>query len=109
MYRVRPRDDEAYVRSDEDVRDKELVLTDDDFEEMLNTKIGGRDAETATQRTHAGDGKATHEEALQRLLKILVKSGRRREAKKRYTYFTEQLEKDMGLEPLPSTQAILDT
>lgn len=51
----------------------------------------------------------THEEALQLLLKDLVKAGRKREAKKRYQQFAEALKTEMRLEPLEETRALLET
>ena len=42
LYRVRPRDEDEYVRPDEDVSDQELVLTHGDLEEALtNNTLGG--------------------------------------------------------------------
>ena len=49
-----------------------------------------------------------HEEALQNLLKQLVKRGRRREARGRFYKFEELLKEEMGLEPLKETRAILN-
>ncbi len=49
-----------------------------------------------------------HEESLQTLLQLLVRRGRKREARGRYLAFKEQLAKDMGLEPLDETQRILN-
>ena len=62
VYRVRPRDGDEEVRSDEDVIDEELVLTHDDLQEALQTQIGGKDSEHPLGRTSADAGKATHEE-----------------------------------------------
>ena len=44
IYRVRPRDSaEEMQASDEDVSDEELVLEVEDLEEVLQTRIGGRE------------------------------------------------------------------
>ena len=50
-----------------------------------------------------------HEEALQVLLKTLLARGRKREARRRYRKFAQQLEEDMGLTPLEATRVILET
>ncbi len=48
-----------------------------------------------------------HEESLQQLLKLLIRRGRKREARQRYQKFAEQLEQELGLEPLGETQALI--
>lgn len=50
---------------------------------------------------------ACHEDALQLLLKMLLKRGRRLEATKRFQKFARILKSEMGLEPLPTTQELL--
>lgn len=47
-----------------------------------------------------------HEEALQELLKGLLKRGRRQEAVRRYQEFERRLQDEMGLEPLEETAAL---
>jgi DNA-binding SARP family transcriptional activator len=49
-----------------------------------------------------------HEEALQRLLAILLSRGRRREARRRYHAFAERLRRELALEPLPETRALVE-
>lgn len=48
-----------------------------------------------------------HEEALQRLLRGLLRRGRRREALGRYRAFEARLRDELDLEPLPETRALL--
>lgn len=48
-----------------------------------------------------------YEEALQKLLGILVQRGRRREAFKHYRAFSRQLKEEMGLEPMHETKALV--
>ena len=60
VYRVRPRDPNEDVRSDEDLSDQESEVREDDLEEALKTRIGGRDKNTETKQQD--DGKATHED-----------------------------------------------
>ncbi len=48
-----------------------------------------------------------HEGALQALLKLLLKRGRRKEAGRRYEAFAERLREETALEPLPETRRIL--
>ncbi len=47
-----------------------------------------------------------HEQALQVVLGAYVKYGRRAEALRTYQLFTERLQSELGLEPLPETQAL---
>lgn len=47
------------------------------------------------------------EDALQRLLRLLLARGRRYEAQRRYDAFAQQLKDELGLEPLPETRALL--
>lgn len=49
-----------------------------------------------------------HEEALQQLLKLLIRRGRKREARQRYQKFAERLEAELGLEPLEETQVLIN-
>lgn len=49
-----------------------------------------------------------HERALQGLLRLLLRRGRRREVHRRYRAFADQLEKELGLEPLPETTSLLE-
>ena len=48
-----------------------------------------------------------HEGALQALLRLLLKRGRRKEAGRRYGAFAERLREETALEPLPETRRIL--
>ena len=48
-----------------------------------------------------------HEEALQSLLKQLVKRGRRRDARGRFDRFALRLREELGLEPLAETKSVL--
>jgi DNA-binding SARP family transcriptional activator len=48
-----------------------------------------------------------HEEALQLLLRGLLRRGRRREARERYQRFEARLREELDLEPLPETAALL--
>jgi hypothetical protein len=48
-----------------------------------------------------------HEEALQALLKQLLKRGRKRDARQHYRAFKERLYENMQLEPLAETQRIV--
>lgn len=49
-----------------------------------------------------------HEEALQAVLKQLQVKGRKREAKQRYKKFAQLLKKELALEPLDETKALVD-
>lgn len=48
-----------------------------------------------------------HEEALSKLLELLLKSGRKVSALRRYREFAERLKAELGLEPAPQTQQML--
>lgn len=50
-----------------------------------------------------------NEDALQELIKHLLKRGRRQEAGRRYQAFCTRLTSEMGLQPLPETSALLET
>ena len=49
-----------------------------------------------------------HEDALQALLRQLLRRGRRREARRRYQRFADLLAEEMGLEPLAETRRLLE-
>ncbi|MCL6528020.1 MAG: transcriptional regulator [Thermaceae bacterium] len=49
-----------------------------------------------------------HEEALSRLLRLLIQSGRRSRAQRRYQAFARRLEADLGLEPPLELRGLLD-
>lgn len=69
----------------------------------------------ASDETRASEGylrrvlelEPLHEEALQMLLRGLLRRGRRREALERYRRFEVQLREELDLEPLPETAALL--
>jgi DNA-binding SARP family transcriptional activator len=64
-----------------------------------------QDAETALEWLL--DHEPTHETAFGKLLELLVRSGRRLSAERRYRQFAEQLRNDVGLEPNPEISRIL--
>lgn len=63
--------------------------------------------EASTYLTRVMELEPLHEEALQGLLTWLLAHGRRREAQQRYRQFQKILDEELGLEPLPETQALL--
>ena len=52
VYRIRPRDIEDDILSDEDFDDEELELTEADLARALETRIGGRDSKGKNQSEH---------------------------------------------------------
>ena len=54
VFRVRPRDQDEDMRSDEDVDDESLILTAKDLQQALKTRIGGHRTEGDTNNTATG-------------------------------------------------------
>jgi DNA-binding SARP family transcriptional activator len=83
-------------------------------EEVGELLVGaGRDAATAPDDAvrylqRALELEPLHEDALQALLKLLLRRGRRREARRRYAAFVETLRDELGLEPLEATRALIE-
>ena len=67
VFRVRPRDQDEDVRSDEDVDDEELILTTSDLNQALKTRIGGQHTEGETKQERRRGVK-------RRMKRILVKA-----------------------------------
>lgn len=95
-----------YVNNIDDFRE---VLRQDVIECLFDNSSKASDDTARRYLERIMELDANHEEALQALLKLLLKKGRRHEAMKRYKKFEMHLKAEMGLEPLPSTQAILNT
>jgi DNA-binding SARP family transcriptional activator len=80
------------------------------LEAMLEhtTKIASTDPQAAeTALEWLLDHEPGHETAFGKLLELLVRSGRRLSAERRYRQFAEQLRNDVGLEPGPEISRIL--
>jgi DNA-binding SARP family transcriptional activator len=83
----------------------------DDVGELLVS--AGRDAVTDPDDAvrylqRALELEPLHEDALQALLKLLLRRGRRREARRRYAAFVETLQSELGLEPLEATRTLIE-
>ena len=82
-------------------------------------RLRGRAAEVVFGSVEAGDPQAEdtlewilgldplHEEAFSKLLELLIKSGRKVSAQRRYRDFAARLKAELGLEPAPKTQQML--
>jgi DNA-binding SARP family transcriptional activator len=92
------------------VIDTRTNLRERTLEAMLEhaTKMIGTDPQAAeTALEWLLDHEPSHEIALTKLLELLVRSGRRLSAERRYRQFAELLRNDVGLEPDPETSRIL--
>ena len=78
-----------------------------DVVDCLRAASTTNDVEARAYLEKVLDLEPSYEEALQELLKLLVKQGRRREAIKRYQKFEKILKTEMDIEPLAETKAIL--
>jgi DNA-binding SARP family transcriptional activator len=80
------------------------------LEAMLEhaTKVASSDPQAAeTALEWLLDHEPSHETAFGKLLELLVRSGRRLSAERRYRQFAEHLRNDVGLEPDPEISRIL--
>ena len=66
VFRVRPRDKDEDMRSDEDVDDEELILITKDLQQALKTRIGGHHTRPKQQ--------SNRKEVKRRMKIILVKA-----------------------------------
>ena len=61
-YRIRPRDLDDDVLSDEDFSDEELELTEADLARALETRIGGHEPKGKKSKAEASTDKLSHEQ-----------------------------------------------
>ena len=89
------------------IEDTRANLRERTLEAMLEyaTQSDPRTAEDTLEWVLSHD--PTHETAFSRLLGLLVRSGRRVSAERRYREFARRLRDELGLEPAPETHRIL--
>jgi DNA-binding SARP family transcriptional activator len=92
------------------VEDTRINLRERTLEAVLEHATKLIDSDPASAETALEwllDHEPSHEMAFGKLLELLVRSGRRFSAERRYRQFTEHLRNDVGLEPSPEIKRIL--
>jgi predicted ATPase/DNA-binding SARP family transcriptional activator len=74
----------------------------------IELEEGGRPGEALSLHTAILDREPLAEEAMQALLRCALRAGQRREALERYRSFVTLLDRELGLAPLPETQALAE-
>ncbi|MCA9840031.1 MAG: hypothetical protein KC422_24185 [Trueperaceae bacterium] len=88
------------------IQDARESYKQDVIDSLFEFAMNQAEEDRVTYLERVLDLDSLYEEALQSLLQVLSRRGRRREVQRRYQKFARQLADELGLEPLPETQAI---
>ena len=90
------------------IEDTRVNLRERTLEAVLEHATNSSDPATAEAALEwLLDHEPSHETALAKLLELMIRSGRRFSAERRYRQFAEHLRNDVGLEPSPEIRRIL--